>query len=123
MINGPKAVIGPDEAMSAFAIGIVDYKIKQSQPAQGQGEACIGLNREVVLLVIVVDVELDTTNAACPITQDGGGHQVPVEEAADLIGCRFAQTEATPFKIPQWAFATPGLVHDWEHEVSGSNGG
>ena len=110
VVDAPEVFVGGAEDVAALAVGVVGDEVEGSDADQLVVEAIGFAQVDVVLGGVVLDEELHGALAVGAVAADGGGDEVPAEEAGAFVGGDFAEVEGAVGEVVEGAFALLGLV-------------
>lgn len=108
VVDAPDGSVFAEQEMPALAIRVVDDRIEDGNSFHLLAVAVA--QREIVLTIHGIDVELDSPNALRTVAQDGWGDIRPTERRADEVRSAFSLGERASGKIPQRPLAAAGFV-------------
>jgi len=113
VVNGPQFVVGVEEDVTAFAVGVVAEQVEERHGLEFA--FFLVAEVEVVVVGIELDVLLQRTWAVGTVfAKNSIGDEAEAERLADEIRGDLAQGEGVLFKIPKRLFAAARLVDGGE---------
>jgi hypothetical protein len=97
-----------EEAVPGLAVGVVDDEVEHRDPTELLGEP-LG-EREVVLLGVRRDEQLDGSDAERTVAEDGRRHVRPSERARDEVGGDLPGAQRALGEVPERGLAATRLV-------------
>ena len=110
VVDRVEAAVSPEEAVPALAVGVVRDEIEGAEARERRAMLRALAEREVVLLELGVDEQLDGARAVRALARERRRDQAEAEGLGQAVGGHLAPVEPSR-EVPERPLAALGLVH------------